>query len=340
MSIHFIIQQCGGQTYLTAIQMATGYTPGQLVYTTYYPENNYGVGNIGIIGTNGLIYTYNTIQLQNEMGYNISQTRRFANEPWGIYQLAFGGYYYQSSPSSTSFSMDINGSGWVSSVSSTDYWGSYTSGNWNTNQTIDGSTFGYGEDISSTTPMTWISVGETIGTFDPIAQTWQAVQMGSFIETTQFLAMVAANDTATLTALNIPFAEVGKADLTGAGTMGDGAVTVTMQDVTFFAYKTGDAPKIWATGNVNGAYTCSTCGSTTLGLTSTRGGSLDANFNIQTFDNTGSKTWAATVNGSGNLDAGGNTNYYTGQVQMNGAAAGTIDTSTTTFSGTAAGTAQ
>ncbi|MBI5875241.1 MAG: hypothetical protein HZB81_05260 [Deltaproteobacteria bacterium] len=87
---------------------------------------------------------------------------------------------------------------------------------------------------------------------------------------------------------------------------------------------------------MSGDYGCSACGSTTVGLTSTSGGTLNANFNVQTFDTSGQK-WMATVDGSGTLSGG----TYNGPTTFNGAAAGTnTGIGPGTFSGTAAGTAK
>ena len=107
-----------------------------------------------------------------------------------------------------------------------------------------------------------------------------------------------------------------------------------MNNVTFFAYQTGDPPKIWATGDVNGSYNCSACGATP-GLA---GNGLTATFAIQQWDTVNNK-WTATVNGGGTYTGTDTMNGTT--VQMNGAAAGTNSgIGPGTFSGTAAGTAQ
>jgi hypothetical protein len=48
--------------------------------------------------------------------------------------------------------------------------------------------------------------------------------------------------------------QVGKVDLTGRASMG-GSMTINMPATIFFAYSTGEAPRIWIAGNVNGTYT-------------------------------------------------------------------------------------
>ena len=122
-------------------------------------------------------------------------------------------------------------------------------------------------------------------------------------------------------------------------------MNVNMYDVTFFAYKTGDAPKIWATDNIAGQYSCTTCGGTTINLDSAQG--LAATFTVQQWDTTANK-WTATVTNGGGIYSGTGS-MKDSTIQFEGAAAGTnsglAGTGCTVgtdcnFSGTAAGTAQ
>lgn len=255
-----------------------------------------------------------------------------AGQNWGIWKSIIGGEYTEPTSDTWSLStfVDLSAQGTIYGTK-TD--GTKWSADVNGNNVLAGQTYGYGADITAT-PMTWISVGETIGTFDPVALTWQAVQTGAWLETKNFLAMTQTGaGQAALTALNIPFVEVGRANLTdqGKGTIGGMSATAAMNNVIFFAYQTGAAPKIWATGDIQGTYTCTTCYAGTIPVA---GNGLSANVNVQTFD-TGTGKWIATVDGSGTLSGGS----YSGPTTFNGAAAGTIDT-TSTFTGTAAGVAQ
>jgi len=203
--------------------------------------------------------------------------------------------------------------------------GTHTEGILWSSDILAGTTFAYGANSplsSSLAPFTWISVGATIGTFDANALTWQAIQAGIMLETNKFLAMTQTTEgQATLNNLSIPFAEVGRTDLRGSGNN----LTVNMNNVIFFAYSSGLAPKIWATGDVNGTYTAAPNIGTAVSLA---GSGLNADFTVRNW--TGGN-WASTVNGSGTLSGGS----YNGTVNFQGAAAGTYGSGS--LSGTGAG---
>jgi hypothetical protein len=162
------------------------------------------------------------------------------------------------------------------------------------------------------------------GTFNPNDVTWQK----AYLETRQFLKMVNGsnpNDVQRLKELNIPCIQVGQADLVSDQSRKDG-LSVSMKDTKFFAYSTGHAPKIWATGNVTGTYS----GTPQIGQSVLlKAPGLRADFVLQNWNNNQNDKWGANVNGDGRV--GGHS------IQFNGAAAGTIDPSTT-FSGTGSGT--
>ncbi|MEK6590919.1 MAG: FecR family protein [Nitrospinota bacterium] len=217
--------------------------------------------------------------------------------------------------------------------------GNGNEGNQRSNDKLMDITFSYGADLSATSPITWISVGETPGTSGSPDSTWQANQMNMWIETSKFLTLAgcgsspcnpAPENQSTLQQLNIPSVEVGRATLSGSDKMGGKPIHVNMNDVIFFAYSNGSAPKIWATGNVSGTYDCSACNPTTVPLS---GSGLEASFKIKVFD-TSTQKWMAEVNGKGTLSSGS----YNGSVKFDGAAAG-VNTGPGqgTFSGTAAG---
>lgn len=191
---------------------------------------------------------------------------------------------------------------------------------WSDNK-ISGATAGYMADISST-PLTGIIVGETLGTFNPVDTTWQAVSLGVWLETKKFLEMAATPEGVTeLQQLNIPSVEVGRATLAGSG---NGFTDLKMTDTIFFAPSNGAAPKIWATGNVSGSYTSAPSIGIGVNLT---GSGLNATFTPQAWDTTNNK-WLSTVNGSGNLSGGS----YIGPVNMmSGAGAGKIESAPSTI---------
>jgi hypothetical protein len=163
-----------------------------------------------------------------------------------------------------------------------------------------------GEEISADVAGAWVNIADAAtgvmggalnGMFDPSAFTWQAVAVGTFIDTATFLDMVTNNQTA-LQALNIPCVQVGETDLSGS----NGYLTsVFMNGVKFFAYSTGAEPKIWATGDVNG--TTSVYGSLVNGSSVTLSGTgfnNSVNFTINNYGDVGGK-WDASVSGSGNV---------------------------------------
>jgi hypothetical protein len=211
-------------------------------------------------------------------------------------------------------------------------WGMEVSGAWANNK-IDGNAYGYYGSIASATPSTGIMVGETLGTFNPNDSTWQAIQMGAWMETTKFLNMVTSKP-AELAKLNIPAVEVGMANLSYKdNSSGSNKLTeVKMNNVKFFAPSTGGAPKIWTTGDISGSYKGTVSTDNSVKLT---GNGLTAQFKPTTWDD---GKWMATINN------GTTPQTYTGTGSMNatainfkGVGAGTINTSAKTFTGTGAG---
>lgn len=190
--------------------------------------------------------------------------------------------------------------------------------------------------------LTMIEAGSIKGLFDPNATTWQAVSQGTFMGTNTFVAKVSSlNDAgkkAFMDATKIPAVQVGQATLSQAsGTTVNNLSNVAMNNVGFYAYSTGAAPKIWATNNVSGSYSGTP---STSGLPANNvplsGGGLNANFNVNQWNG---GTWSATVAGSGALSSGS----YNQPIQFAGGAAGAIQPatgSTGSFSGTGAGIAK
>ncbi len=197
----------------------------------------------------------------------------------------------------------------------------------------------------------WLSASTSVfggavkGVFSPSAAgTWQATALSTIIETAKFIDMAStAAGRASLAALNIPYVNVASADLSGSRfTQTGDSLSVNMTGVKFYAYSTGEVPKIFATGNVTGNYDAITLSSPPLPgavtLTSsnkTNLSSLSATFTPKVWD-TGTGKWAATVSGSGAL-----TSPSTG-ILINGGAAGLLNGgsggSSGSYTGTASGT--
>ena len=205
--------------------------------------------------------------------------------------------------------------------------GTYTKGSQWSDYNLSGSTVGYAADHPKAS--TWISVGETLGTYNPAMTSFQAIQTGLYLETNKFLTMAGTPEGRTkLQQLNIPCVEIGRTNLTGSG----GAITsMAMNDVTFFAPNSGQKPQIWATGSVNGNYSGNPLGASV----NLSGGGLSAQFNVQQWN---TNKWLSTIT-NGNAPAGIGT--YSGPFNFNGAGAGTYTgAGSGTFAGTAAGVAK
>ena len=194
-----------------------------------------------------------------------------------MWESALGGVYsgiaglYPSIPSSDiwSASSEFIGS---SVIVGKEVTGTKWSGNEITGYKIEGTMRGYGAD-TTIIPTTWVSVGEVMGTFDPTLYTFQVESMGVAIETNTFLNMVTDNPSA-LEALKIPCFAVGATDLRGSWSNGGNSIDMGnaadaakgILNATFFAPSTGGKPQIWASGNVNGAFTGSPTGGSAVYL--------------------------------------------------------------------------
>ena len=295
--------------------------------TTYIlPEN---LNWDSIYGDSPLLHFvkgYGTIE-GDLTGEIVSQSINIADQNWGAWYGSSVSYNSEENPTipsswkayaeGESYDMDWNIAG---------IWGSQTIGSrTDTGNKLIGETTGYFADISSI-PITGISVGETLGTFDPNVYTWQAIQMGEWLETNKFLEM-AANEAGRgkLQQLNIPCVEVGRATLTGSG---NNFSNLNMTDTIFFAPNSGAPPTIWATGNVNGIYSSAPTINTPIGLS---GGGLNADFTFKQW-NADTGKWLSSINGTGG---------FNGSTSFQGAGAGTGATSGSgTISGSAAGIAR
>jgi|GEM_PF-1807233 len=188
---------------------------------------------------------------------------------------------------------------------------------------IPAKAFGFGASLSSE-PVTWIHVGESVGTFDPNKSIFEMYSTGFLFETKKFLSLVGSQEgLSKLSSLNVPAYEVGKVSLSGQGN----GLEVHMDDVVFLAPLYGEKPKIWGTEKVYGTIQSPPVlnQSTTLRDSA---GNFSVNFTPVYWD---SNKWLSKVSGSGRLQG----ERYTGDISMQGAAAGKINGNS--FSGTAAG---
>ncbi|MBF0223810.1 MAG: FecR domain-containing protein [Desulfobacterales bacterium] len=172
---------------------------------------------------------------------------------------------------------------------------------------------------------TGVGFGDVSGVYSPEDKKWLASERWVMMETNKFIQM-AANEKNKLKELGIPFAEIGKTNLYGNGNN----INVSLKDITFFAFKTGDNPLIWATNNVSGTFTDSPLTGVPISLS---GEGISANFEIKTWQN---NQWAAFItNGTGNIARIDNGNSI--GVNFEGGSAGTYQINNGVFEGTASG---
>lgn len=250
------------------------------------------------------------------------------NQSWGVWEHCVGGTY--SGTYEAKWSLNFIADNYADGYLENQLIASYAiTGPWNaSNNRIDGTVLGGWANLDDLTPLTGISAGEIVGTFNPTDSTWQAALVGAWIETDQFLALaMTSSGRAKLEALNIPAIEIGRANLYGSGS----SMSVTMNDVIFFSNASGGDPKIWATNGIDGYYYATPYINESVTLS---GNGLSVDFQVKKWDG---GNWGAKVSGSGTYSGTGTMNGET--IEMNGAAAGTYN-GAGTFSGTAAGVAK
>ena len=195
--------------------------------------------------------------------------------------------------------------------------------------------------VSYSSGGTSIQGNDIKGLFDPNKATWQTVGNGTSVETAAFMngvnSATGAQKEAFMAAMKIPCINVGQVDLTGSrGTAGD-SLSVNMNGVTFYAYSTGQAPKLFATKNVGGSYDVSSLGGAmpaAVNLSASNATNLSgvsATFTPKVWNTTTNK-WGAEVKGTGMMAS-----PATGIKFLGGAAGSTSGGTSGTFSGTGAG---
>jgi len=176
--------------------------------------------------------------------------------------------------------------------------------------------------------------GEIKGTFNP--NNWQAVVLGSYLETTQFMTMVGTEvGREQLKQLDIPAVEIGRTSLSYENFSAETLQSVNMNDVVFFAHSAGADPRVFATSDVNGTFAAPPLPGHSVNLTGAHG--VSADFTINTFGISQATPWDASVRGGGTYTGTGGMTT-TQPIWMEGGAAGEVGTSNT-FTGTAAGVA-
>ena len=306
--------------------------------TSVNPVDFYNSIATSEFSVNGSSFANDALVIDVSSGTNQSMNITGQND-WGISQMILAGTY--TDMVNDSWNLTLGGSLGEGHELTADLTGSRWSAN-----TIDASGAGFWVDARSAAPLTGIYIGETAGTFNPADHSWQAISTGVFMETNRFLQTASTEAGRNkLSQLNIPAFEVGRTNLSGSLIDGDPGsfdfMSVSMNDVVFFAPSTGQKPGIWATNSVTGQYDFShgfinsgNIANAENVIALSNGSGISADFQFKNW-NTSNNTWSASVkNGTGNLSGGS----YNGPVNFNGAAAGThTGTNTGSFSGTGAG---
>ena len=325
----------------TTITMNGGLFPVELGTTPVNPADFYNSIETSAFSVSGSGFANDALVIGVSSGNNQSMNITGQND-WGISQMLLSGTYADTV--NDAWNLTLSGSLGEGHELTADLTGS----RWSANK-IDASGAGFWVDARSAAPLTGIYIGETAGTFNPADHSWQAISTGVFMETSRFLQTASTEAGRNkLSQLNIPAYEVGRTNLSGSLIDGDPGsfdfVSVSMNNVVFFAPSTGEKPGIWATNSVTGQYDF-THGFINGGnianaenvIALSNGSGISADFQFRNW-NTGNNTWSASVNnGTGNLSGGS----YNGPVNFNGAAAGTHTGSNAGFfSGTGAGVAR
>jgi hypothetical protein len=255
--------------------------------------NFLGYGGFGVDGSSGAINATSTNgQAINLIGYD-----------WGVWSSMIGGTY--SGTETDNWYLPLN-----NELPQVHRWAEVIGDKFSNNE-ISGDVAGAWVSVSDAT--TGVMGGDLAGTFDPL--TWQAVAVGTYIDTPTYLNMV-VTDQAALEALNIPYIEIGTTDLSYSSG-GTNLTDLEMNDVKFFAYSDGARPLIWATGDVRGVTTDGA--SPALESVTLTGAGFDnsVTFTVNNYDNVTDFKWDASVDGSGTV--GGH------DIDIEGGAAGSVD---------------
>jgi len=323
----------------SSLTMNGGLYPVQIGTTTINPADLYNSIQTSVFSLNGPAFFNDALAIGVSSGTNYS-INIAGQSDWGISQMLLGGTY-----------ADIVNDAWALSLSGSlgeghEFNAGLTGSRWSDSK-LDASASGYWADAGSDSPATGIYIGETAGTFNPADHTWQAVVSGVMVEANRFIQMASTESGRNkLQQLNIPAVEIGRTELSGSLIAGqEGSfdfMSVSMNDVIFFAPSTGQKPGIWATSSVTGQYDFSHGFINAGNITGTdnmisisNGKQLIADFQFTDWNNNAWK--AALKNGTGNLDGGS----YNGPVNFSGVAAGTHGGSGSgSLSGTGAGIVQ
>lgn len=238
---------------------------------------------------------------------------------WGVFENVEAGTYEGAPAGKVEWASGVDRKGGSGKLETTTY--QFSDTNWDADKKRITGTF-TGSVTRWEEAQNFVMGGDIHGMFNPDKKTYEMAIIGGMVTVDRFMGMV-ETEPERLKSLNIPTQLVGSDNLTGSGN----GITVNMQNVSFYAYSTGQAPRIWATKDVEGSYTQTPQVNSTVNLT---GQTLEAQFTIQKWQD---GKWGAKV--MGQTQQGKNIGGY--EVKFTGAAAGAYQEAAGTFSGTAAG---
>jgi hypothetical protein len=285
---------------------------------------------------------------------------RINGESWGIWNGVSGGTYTGATPRSW-ISSEVNtplpSAAWTGGYGSQylSYQMDTPVGEISQATAIQGTVAGaqvvwYATSVQEPDPRAYtVVMGGTVkGLFDPntAVKSWTTISQGGFMETSAFLNKLSTMDAAARAnfekTMKIPAFDVGMGNLRGSS----GDFSVNIDNIKFFAFQGVKNPSIFASDAVNGTFgNAETNYTGTQVLVSGSGGLsgiLKQNFDVTQW---GNNSWSGNISSGasgqpGPLQLTGGPGAGTSVLitEMKGGAAGTINTSAKTFSGTAAGT--
>lgn len=250
----------------------------------------------------------------------------FTGQDWGVWRSGLWGDFTGTLDSNWIVAIECN----AAYSRNMHLWMEYIGDHWADGQ-IKATAAGAWVDLTEAT--TGVLGGVLHGVYDPSdpEKIWDAVAGGVSLETSRFLAMVNGTtaDRTLVENLGLPSFEVGSVSLSGS----DALMNVSMNNVTFFSFDSGGAPRVWASDDVTGSFSAVPAAYHTVALS---GGGLNADFMVREWSG---GSWAAEVTSAGTGTLTRSDTTGTVDLSFAGGAAGTY-TNGGAFSGTAAGVAK
>jgi hypothetical protein len=267
-------------------------------------------GNVYVYGTGSALENTSTYLTLGE------------NKQWGIWKTELFGEYYTPVDNWEFFLTNIAPSG-----EEIHRWLAVTGYRWSGGK-LEADAAGAWVNVDDA--VTGVMAGSVEGTYHPDVSFegyggyWEGIGGGVLLDTATFLSYVDSKP-GVLEAMNVPNIEVGRATLEGTGGATED-MYIKMKDTRFFSYRSGAAPRIWASGSVTGNNPGeSTNIGSSVALSKTAGNAnVSADFIL---NNWAGNKWDGSVDGGGTVNShlirfkGGAAGRFTG-TDLNGTAAG------------------